>query len=243
MENATKALMIAGGLLFSIIVLGLFMLMFTKLREYPIEMEQQKRVEELAMFNREYEAYQQEKLYGTELISVINKVISNNSKYSNNDKVYDINIKFTLKNGINKGKYVVYYPSLTQNQNLRPGQSPILTSDTIELGTLFMANREYSLIDYSDINDRINDVFDIFYKENHDKEGEKIYYTYDERNKNWLKNIPLDGHADNMKRNPEFYYYVYMSGFVNFKRSHFKCTGIRYNIDTGRVDELKFEEI
>ena len=41
----------------------------------------------------------------------------------------------------------------------------------------------------------------------------------------------------------EFNYTLVSSGFTNFKRKYFECTGIEYNKETSRVSKLIFKEI
>lgn len=84
MENASKALLIAGGILIALIVLTLFILMFNKMSSLQQEQEVQLKVEQLAAFNAEFEAFNKKVMYGTDVITLINKVVENNKKYSGN---------------------------------------------------------------------------------------------------------------------------------------------------------------
>ena len=86
MENASKALLIAGGVLIALIVIALFIVMFNNMSNIQKENEEQTKIEQLAAFNSEFEAYNKKVMYGTDVITLINKVAENNKKYnSNND--------------------------------------------------------------------------------------------------------------------------------------------------------------
>lgn len=86
MENASKALLIAGGILIAIIVLTMFIMMFNRISNIQKEQEEQIRIEQVVAFNNEFEAYNKKVMYGTDVITLINKVAENNKKYSmNND--------------------------------------------------------------------------------------------------------------------------------------------------------------
>lgn len=86
MENASKALLIAGGVLIALIILTMFIVMYNNMANIQKEQEEQTRIEQIAAFNAEFEAYNKKVMYGTDVITLINKVAENNKKYnSNND--------------------------------------------------------------------------------------------------------------------------------------------------------------
>ena len=92
MENATKALLIAGGVLLGILILGVLIYMATTLSSLSKAKEKEKEIEQIAEFNKVYESYDKKKLRGTEVVSIINRAIDNNTKYEGNSdrqiKVY-----------------------------------------------------------------------------------------------------------------------------------------------------------
>lgn len=93
MENATKALLIAGGVLIAIIIITMFIMMFSRMSNMQNEQEEQLKIEQLAAFNAEFEAYNKKVMYGTDVITLINKVAENNKIYSGNT---DYQITITL---------------------------------------------------------------------------------------------------------------------------------------------------
>ena len=82
MENATKALLIAGGILIALIILSLCIMMFNRIANIKKEQESQIKTEQILAFNAEYEAYDKQVMYGVDVITLINKVAENNKKYS-----------------------------------------------------------------------------------------------------------------------------------------------------------------
>lgn len=82
MENASKALMIAGGVLIALIILSMLLAMFNNISNMQKEQEEQIKTEQIAAFNAEFEAYNKKLMYGTDVITLINKVAENNKKYS-----------------------------------------------------------------------------------------------------------------------------------------------------------------
>lgn len=81
MENASKALIIAGGILISIIVISIFYFSFGRLGTLVGESESDNLQKEIMMFNKGFEAYNKKLMYGADIISVLNKAIDNNKSY------------------------------------------------------------------------------------------------------------------------------------------------------------------
>ncbi len=95
MENASKALIMAGGILIALLILALLVYGYSNIRNLSARELTEKEIEQLTIFNKEYESYNRKLLRGVDVISVINKAIDNNKKYEN-DKYYTINIQFKM---------------------------------------------------------------------------------------------------------------------------------------------------
>ena len=80
MENASKALLMAAGILLAMLIISMYMLLSDNISNIGKSEEDKKASEQLAKFNKEYEAYNKKVLYGTEVISVMNKAIDNNRR-------------------------------------------------------------------------------------------------------------------------------------------------------------------
>ncbi len=114
MENASKALMIAGGVLIAVIIITLLVYMFSSMSNIFKSEDEIKKVEEIEAYNKEYESYNKKLLRGADIISLLNKAISNNKKYDNLDE-YRMQIEFIMKEEIiytktgksNTGKFEV----------------------------------------------------------------------------------------------------------------------------------------
>ena len=81
MENASKALLIAGGVLITLIIITMFIMMFNNISNIQKEQEEQTKLEQIVDFNAEFEAYNKKVMYGTDVITLINKVVENNKKH------------------------------------------------------------------------------------------------------------------------------------------------------------------
>ena len=96
MENASKALVMAGGVLIAVLILGMFIYTYRSMSQYFTESEQIEVTEQLTAFNKQYESYHRNLLRGTDVISVINKAIDNNSRYATIEPMYEIQVEFQM---------------------------------------------------------------------------------------------------------------------------------------------------
>lgn len=99
MENASKALVMAGGVLIAIMIIATLMYMFNQSATYSSELELQEKKEQIAKYNKEYESYQKSLIRGTEILSIMNKAINNNTNNINNSDGM-ILVKVTLLDDI-----------------------------------------------------------------------------------------------------------------------------------------------
>lgn len=99
MENASKALLMAGGILIAILILALLVRTFTNISSFQKSQLTQEEEEQLIAFNEQYTKYLNQYVYGTEVISVINKSLNNTShkittkiKFANNGNGFTYNV-------------------------------------------------------------------------------------------------------------------------------------------------------
>ncbi|MCL2342247.1 MAG: hypothetical protein FWC53_04355 [Firmicutes bacterium] len=78
MENASKALLIAGGLLLAMLVVSLLVILQSNMNKMASAENDKKATQQLTAFNSTYEAYNKKYLKGNDVITVVNKAIENN---------------------------------------------------------------------------------------------------------------------------------------------------------------------
>lgn len=88
MENASKALLMAGGILIAIIVISLFAIFFNNLRSYENSQEDARNQEQVVRYNNQYTAYDRDGITLNEIKSLYNKIESNNKKAENGETNY-----------------------------------------------------------------------------------------------------------------------------------------------------------
>ena len=85
MENATKALIIAGGMLIAMLIVGLLVWGFGQIRSFEQEQADQETIQEIIDFNERFEAYNRTTVRGYQMISLANLVYDTNSRYTETD--------------------------------------------------------------------------------------------------------------------------------------------------------------
>lgn len=78
MENASKALVMAGGVLISIIIISMLMLVINNLTNYQEANTTMDKSNKIAQFNNEYLPYDKDDIRGNELVTLANKVLDYN---------------------------------------------------------------------------------------------------------------------------------------------------------------------
>ncbi len=81
MENATKALEIAGSVLLGVLILGLLVFEYRKISNLKKVEEDVKVSQQSEDFNKKFEAYNRN-LYGSELLSLANQIKDYNDRYA-----------------------------------------------------------------------------------------------------------------------------------------------------------------
>lgn len=259
MENASKALLIAGTILIGIITISLLVLTLNKVSEYKASSTELAAETELAKFNEEFTQYVRNDVKGVELIALLNKVEDYNSKGIEKqigELDYTKKIKIEIKNFKDDFKAKYGASLLLQNVN-----DFTVTADNINKnGTIMKKIKEQ----------RSNE--DEYGRSNmsilaSNEESLKLYYenytagndgtTEESRKKQSGKSMEvvlgkkISGKLkdlENMLINDSdkgFEIIDVQTEFANLKTSRFKCTGEEYydgeGKGDGQVKKLSFE--
>ena len=222
MENASKALLMSGGMLIALLVIGALLLAFNQIGDYEKGKSSMTKSSQVADFNKEFAKYTGDNVKGYDLITLINKAIDFNSKEGTtketaNSVDYSKKIKIVITNMKKfKNKYGVNNSSewLKGNSDSYETQN---SGDTIPNGIKKFTEleRTYTLSKLSNLSSNYDSI----------KAGTKtvkdIIGTDDSR-------ITLEVIAQYRE-------------YSEFKSSSFKNTDMKYNGD--QIVELDFEYI
>ncbi len=240
MENASKALLMAGGMLIAVLTVTLLVMMFNRIGIFYSNEGSVASEEEIVKFNLEYEAYNREDVRGTELFSLLNKVANYNDRKSNiGNEGLNVGyepIEVTINLGDLKGftadgenpKLITKktYTEKTNNSTFRSGLKKDLDEIISKYSENSLENLSKSITKIFISNDSIQEK-----KDNAVDSYNKLSLARNEINS-------FDKIAEGSTIREDIYkYYEY----VQLKRAHFRCTSTEYDKTTGRIIKMKFE--
>ena len=100
MENASKALIMAGGVLIALMIVSLLVVFRGNINSLMASKETAVATEQTAQFNSQFDVYNRNNVAGSELLTLINKINDYNFRYENDDGYQRINISVKFTNGI-----------------------------------------------------------------------------------------------------------------------------------------------
>ena len=254
MENASKALLMAGGMLLAILILTLLIYAWNLFSNYQSSGDKLANIENTAKFNQQFTNYDRDDVEGYELISLVNQVVDYNERKSTegkNDEKYNpitvtINLDNKNKDFAKESKNsLITATSYTQSNAVNTFKNLIDTASRIE--TRFGGNdcatkiaKNYDSIFLSD--DQL--------KQQAGSDEAKILEAWKNaaaKFNAYSSNVKIDTTNKTAKEISDqiilhysaqaLKYYEYMQ----FKRGIFKCTKLLYDEKTtGRVSKIEF---
>lgn len=97
MENATKALEMAAGVLIALLIIGLLAYAYNNLSDEKKIEQSSESAMQASEFNKSYEAFNKSGLYGSEILSLANKIVDYNEKEASQKGYNTITLNVTLK--------------------------------------------------------------------------------------------------------------------------------------------------
>ena len=219
MENASKALIIAGSVLIALMIIGALLLMFNNLSSYQNTETQGAREAQVVEFNNQYETYNRDDVRGSDMVSLINKIIDYNKR--KNEEGYDqMDITITIddpsKFAYDKGDVQLIKEKYTQN-NLED-----LVGTKENENTPKGLERKYGEKYIRDLSSNISNIMD-------DSKSE------DTAEKILPKDLSNYGGISKIQADTSIYY-----EYSQFKRARFNCTHTDYS-KIGRIKTMNFE--
>lgn len=99
MENASKALIMAGSVLIAMIVISILVMFFGNLQSLQKTELTAEEVEKKAEFNKQYDSYARD-VYGSDILSLANKIDDYNKRIAENDDYTKIELYVKIENDI-----------------------------------------------------------------------------------------------------------------------------------------------
>lgn len=270
MENASKALIMAGGVLIALMIIGALILMFSNLSSYQETNVRGERSAQVVEFNNRFSTYNHEDVRGSDLYSLLNNAINYNRTQSTagtrdssnttwadqgTDIAYQpLEIQFTIdilqltadnKNrlftGNGKTTYIVNGNTNTFENTIKEMISKLEDA----YGTNSLTNLTTNLTKIFPTNPSIsqqNDAIEAF--KNACKKNTIITVKNDGSNGETIdvNSITWNKLNESADTNGSIKNNIYKYyEYVQFKRARFDCKNVTYDNNTGRITKMEFE--
>lgn len=244
MENASKALIMAGGMLLAILIVSLLIYAWSLFSKYQSSNDSLSEIEDTAKFNEQFANYDRKGIQGYEILSLVNKVTDYNYRKSSasgaksNEKYTPVTIYINFVNNNNRKK-------LTQdggNNKLFTASTYIINAtrspfDTI-VNSMTTIENEWG---NSDSATKVAKGIGTIFLNNSASDDAKINAVKKFSNLSY-KNYPLTlGGYNSMITNEKEKAYKYYE-YMQFKRSLFNSVTnqIEYDNSSGRITKMVF---
>lgn len=269
MENASKALIMAGGVLLAMLIITLFAYAWSLFSKYQTSKDSLADIENTSKFNDQFTQFDRKDVLGYEILSLVNKVVDYNERKTTDSKVgNDLNSKcitltitmsnvekLTYDNTSRLFKNQVYkddeFSAKNRNNSKSSFEASIITEMNNALQNSGIPN------DDTVANKVAKSIGSIFLTEDEieNKAKEKKYGSKDAVYQAMVNiynsvtglNENIDFAKNNLvvKKNANSNkYYVYACEFyeyMQFKRAIFECTNVSYDNESGRVEKIDFK--
>ena len=262
MENSAKALLMAGGVLLTMLIVILLFYFKGRITEFYDEQGKIDDIANVAEFNKQFTNYERQKVYGYEIISLANMVEDYNKRHSgaegamNDEKYKPISLTVSFAGSGGKVQQQMWYSNegthlFTDNEDYtQPRITSIIRSAT-NIENKYdaqIASKLAKSIKSLIVNEQEDsyEIENLMRAQNIDKQSaisalkqksvnDYKAMTHEEKSYDEIEQLLLNGYNGISIRT----YYEY----VQFKRAVFKCTGIGYDNEiggSGRVTSLSF---
>ena len=242
MENASKALIMAGSVLIALMIIGALILTFSNLTAYQETNTRTTRSTQMAEFNSQYETYNRKDVRGSDLYSLLNKAIDYNRREST-----------AGTNWADKGQEIAYEPmviefTINKSELVAPdGASRLFTTNTYTVSgkSNDFGNKVKDEIDdlegeygQSSLTNLTTNLTKIFIDDSSTSQKKKeAVQNFNSASKKKTVSDFKEIKENSQIRNDVYKYYEY----IQFKRAHFDCEKVEYNNKTGRITKMEFK--
>jgi len=214
LENASKALIIAGGILIAILMISLILYARSSVSEYQNSKLELDRVENLAKFNEQFAQYDRKDVTGYEIISLANKVADYNYRYSNelaarnNEGYTPIKMEITFES-VDKLKQLAYdgnYIYLFKKNNTPKIKYEQTTTENDIMNFITQNLNCESIYGGEEVLARIAKNINAIYLKSLDSDENKKLQQKKEAIKKFYDIVPEEIRKNNLKLDSEIYY-------------------------------------
>ena len=267
MENAVKALLIAAGVIMAIMIVSLLVVLYNDVSSYYTQKHETTMIEQTTKFNAKFENYHRNNLRGTELISLMNRIIDYNATESyfeetnyerikvkiflGNDDILN-QFRYETDNKTSKNKYLI--GTITNRVNtpdpnwVNDKKLVEITNTPSDICQIASGVGLYNIAD-TKLQELASEISNIIVDEEEESAiDDRLYRARileEIFGKDVIKINKETGKTTDTESETRLQtikeitsqYYQYMQ----FKRAKFDCTEVIYDTETNRIVEMNFK--
>ena len=252
MENASKALIMAASVLIAIVIISAFVLMMSNLTSYQQRNYDVTLTAQVAEFNNEFATYARDGIRGSDMISLMNKIVDYNARYTDTEGYTKMHVTIDM-NGINEkllydddlGNRLITEQNYNEDTIVNIVGQPNLTTvigsnDSSAISNNSAIRQLETKYEQKYCNQLAAEIFNI------DSIANNSSYTSNKKVEEFDKERILPKTATdyyttnsvNKIYEDALLYYEY----IQFKRTYFDCSANpEYDRNTGRIIKLEFK--
>ena len=138
MENATKALLIAAGVLIGIIILSMLLLGYNQISNYYQQQSDNLSLRQIVELNKKFTNYDGKTIRGNEMLSVINSVVDYNTWVTQNanEGYEEIQLNISFEMSKTDSRWTSFHIEESSSYDyLFPNNSPITNTNMKKIST------------------------------------------------------------------------------------------------------------
>lgn len=225
MENASKALIIAGSVLMAVLVIGALMLMYNQIADIEQTKTDNDELSKMEDYSKKFEEYNGT-IYGSELFSLANLQDDYTKRYKQEDGYTKITITVIINNSISGTSY---FQSGENDINKILANKNDIEKDITEFENKNKFKGK-TVKYYSQLT--IREIADIY----------GVNFSSDDLESDVEDKIRQKGGEAKRLIEAIAEYKNIKSVYTEFKNKRFKCTNVTYNRNNGRIESMRFEE-
>ena len=257
MENASKALLISAAILIAILIISLMMVVYNEVSDYYAAGHEEKEIQQLKEFNEIFDNYNRENIRGTDMLSLMNRIIDYNERlsYEVNKQYPRMRVSIDIRGHVDEFRYEEDFSETIFTGNMGKARNGEITNklgadgtedewlrSITEVENDLISESEYLQynLDSTKLQRLSAEVSNIMLNPAEEADDSLEGKNKVLKRKNLIENILKQEindttDIDNMKKIACKYY-----EFTQFKRALFNCTEVIYDQASGRIQEMNF---
>ena len=253
MENASKALIMAGGMLLAILIISLLIYAWSLFSKYQSSQDELSNIEDTAKFNEQFTNYDRNDVQGYEILSLVNKVIDYNYRKSsaagakNDDKypyitiIINLDTQDKIKNNLTKDGTIRLFNSTKYTQSNTTNTFGEIISNMDKIATEQYGGTDYATKVAKGIDGIILSTEQLRQNREQGIKDEDSKKAAVKKFNACSNKVKYSDYQTMINRQSNNMYSCYE--YMQFKRALFNSVSnsIEYDIPTGRIKKMEFK--